>query len=247
MPTKEVNFLIAGAQKGGTSSLAKYLKQHPQVGMGKRKELHYFDDEENFVKKPRYKKLHGYFDLKRPAKARGEGTPIYIYWPEAVRRIWEYNPEMRLIVVLRNPIERAWSHWKMQFADGRDTVDFSTAIRTESDRTRESLPLRHREFSYVDRGFYSEQIRNLDRFFPRSQVLFLKSEQFFVDPGEAMTRVLNFLKLDPFSFDVGEAHNVSPPRGSLSDLDRKYLLDVYQYDILQTQKLLGWDCSDWLQ
>ena len=89
---------------------------------------------------------------------------------------------MRLIVMLRNPIERAYSHWAMEHRRGNDPLPFASALEQEEARCRGALPLQHRVFSYVDRGFYSAQLRRLWRFFGRDQVLVLRQEELRLDP-----------------------------------------------------------------
>ncbi|MGB7755383.1 MAG: hypothetical protein WBL23_04905, partial [Salinisphaera sp.] len=95
----------------------------------------------------------------------GEATPIYMYWHDAPRRMWEYNPNMKLIVVLRNPIDRAFSHWNMEKSRNAESLSFWDAIQNEEPRCKEALPYQHRTYSYVDRGFYLEQLRRLWRYF----------------------------------------------------------------------------------
>ena len=150
----KVGFLIAGVQKGGTTSLHSYLRQHPQILMARPKEAHFFDDDEKFVAGvPNYSAYHRHFTFRLSASICGEATPIYLYWSDAMRRIWEYNPEMKIIALLRNPIERAWSHWRMETVRKADDAPFSIAIRRESERVREALPHQHRVYSYLYRVF----------------------------------------------------------------------------------------------
>ena len=101
---KKIDFIIIGTQKGGTSALDHYLRQHPEIGMGKKKEIHFFDDEKIFSKTDiNYNKYHDYFDFSIEKKVYGEATPIYIYWDQSCKRIWKYNKDIKLIAILRNP------------------------------------------------------------------------------------------------------------------------------------------------
>ena len=242
-----VNFLIVGTQKGGTTSLYRYLDQHPDVFMPKEKELHFFDEESNFTdNKPNYENYHKYFDLSGPAHLLGEATPIYMYWADAPRRIWFYNPNMKLIVLLRDPVQRAWSHWRMEFDRKTDDVLFSVAIRDEETRSRSARPYQHKYFSYTDRGFYSEQIRRLLRLFEREQILFLKSEDFLADPQKTLERVCTFLGIDRMRFDTTETHGVGGDYGAVPSDDKAYLVDLFRWDVEEVKSLLGWECKDWL-
>ena len=100
---RAVDFVVCGTQKGGTSALDAYLREHPEICMAVRKELHFFDNEKKFSSgKPDYSKYHDSFNPQKLHKLLGETTPIYMYWNESPRRIWEYNPNMKLIVLLRN-------------------------------------------------------------------------------------------------------------------------------------------------
>ena len=163
-----VTFLIAGVQKGGTTALADYLRQHPALFIPALKELHLFDNEDLNWQHPEQiiSTYHAFFQDAPAGKLWGEATPIYSYWWPAMARIWAYNPAMRVILCLRNPVERAYSHWAMETGRAWDSLPFPQAIASESERCRAALPLQHRVFSYVSRGFYSEQLRRLWSFFP---------------------------------------------------------------------------------
>ena len=98
---------MCGTQKGGTTALAAYLRQHPGIHLPETKELHFFDDETQPWPNPDLNSLHRYFQAADTDQHWGEATPISLYWDQAAERIWRYNPEIRLIVILRNPIDRA--------------------------------------------------------------------------------------------------------------------------------------------
>ena len=119
-PSHHVNFLIAGVQKAGTSSLYQLLKRHPAVGLSSVKEVHFFDDESLDWSKPPYERFHSYFPKRRRAIAWGEATPIYSYWPNALERIKAYRPDMKLVLLFRDPISRAYSAWSHQRRRGRE-------------------------------------------------------------------------------------------------------------------------------
>ena len=244
----KIDFLVAGVQKAGTTSLDAWLRQHSDIGMARRKEVHFFDNEEVFAQgTPDDALYHADWDADAHVLIRGEVTPITTYWADAPRRIWHYNPHMRLIVLLRNPIERAWSHWKMACKLGEEDLPFAEAIRRETERCRVALPFQHRMLSYIDRGFYSEQIRRLRRFFPNEQLLFIKSEGFRCDPQAGLTRICQFLAVPDMAFDVRQRLNASPDIGDIPPTDRRYLREVLAPDIRQTEALLGWQCPDWYE
>ncbi len=111
-PGKELDFVVAGTQSGGTTTLDHYLRDHPSVSMPlTRKELHFFDHEENFAAHPvDFGAYHANFGPRLPGQLRGEATPSYMYWTPAAARLARYNPALKIVIVLRNPIARAHSH-----------------------------------------------------------------------------------------------------------------------------------------
>ena len=120
---ERLDFIIAGTQKGGTSALHYHLDQHPNITMAHSEEAHmidhprrhFFDDEKRFADgEVSYDILHEGVRLKRRSLITGSCTPIYTYWKPAMERISKYHPGIKLIVLLRNPIDRAFAHWNMQ-------------------------------------------------------------------------------------------------------------------------------------
>ena len=246
--TKRVSFLIAGVQKGGTNSLNAYLEAHPDVWMPPEHDPHFFDADWRFqTASPDYAPYHACFAAAPVDAIWGEATPIYAYWPEAARRIHVYRPSIKIILLLRNPVERAWSHWRMEHERGADAMPFAEAIRCEPERLREALPEMHRVYSYVDRGFYSEQIRRLRRYFRDEQLLFLKSERMFYDAAAVLGETLRFLGLESRPADTSVVHYAGADRGPMDLRDRAYLLERFREDIALTERLLDWDCADWKQ
>src|SRR5256886_13492270 len=145
-----VDFVIGGTQKGGTSALDSFLRQHPQICMPEtKKELHFFDREEDDRD---YKKYHANFKPNPQQRVTGEASPIYMYWETAPYRIWKYNPKMKWILALRNPVERAFSAWNMGTKRGKEKLSVVDAIEKATDRCRGALPLQDRGYFYVDRG-----------------------------------------------------------------------------------------------
>jgi hypothetical protein len=243
----KVGFLIAGVQKGGTSSLFSYLRQHRQIGAADTKEVHFFDDEETFREgRPDYAVYHRRFVSKRSARIYGEATPIYLYWSQALARIREYNPDMKIVVLLRNPVQRAWSHWQMETRRKMETLPFSMAIRQESARTREALPWQHRVYSYLDRGFYAGQINRVRNLFSERQLMFIKSERFYTAPAQTVAEVVKFLDLPPAPIDTSYRRNRDAGDWAMAEEDRQFLIDIFRSDVHQVESLLGWDCGDWL-
>lgn len=165
-----VDFFVIGVQKGGTTALDMYLRQVPGIQMASQKEPHHFDDESIDWSTNASDNLHRFFHWQPGVSVvRGEATPIYSYWPNALQRLRRYNPSAKLIMCLRHPGFRAYSHWHMETQRGVETMPFATAV-SPTGRLRVSADPTgvHRTFSYVERGFYSYQIERALALFPHS-------------------------------------------------------------------------------
>lgn len=192
----KVNFLLAGTQKGGTTTLDAYLRGHPKIRMAEKKEVHFFDNDSFFqAESPNYENYHKDFpaDSSPEDFLYGESTPIYMYWRESPQRIYRYNPAIKFIVSLRNPIDRAYSHWNMERARNADTASFLDALQSEPTRCRTVWPSQHRVFSYVDRGRYLSQLERIYRYFPKEQVLLLRTDDLYTKPELVLKQIFNFL------------------------------------------------------
>lgn len=163
-------FLIIGAQKAGTTSLHHVLSQHPTVWMPAIKELHYFDRESDCDE--HFSRL-GYgalFDGAPEPALCGEATPCYLFHPHAARRIHRVlGSDVKLVITLRNPASRAYSHYLMNVRKGYEKLSFEEAIHAEPQRLQHSEPSRMR-FSYLARGDYHEQISRYLEHFDRSAI-----------------------------------------------------------------------------
>ena len=241
----QVNFVIGGTQKGGTSALDSFLRQHPEICMPiARKELHFFDREEE---NRDYKKYHANFKPKSQHRVIGEASPIYMYWETAPYRIWKYNPKMKWILALRSPVERAFSAWNMETKRGKEKLSFTEAIEKEPQRCREALPLQHRVYSYVDRGFYAHQVRRLFNIFNKDNILILLSEELRNAHQKTLLRVFEFLGVDS-SFAPPEANVFEQEYSDKIDNQLKArLLQTFYFDIKELEKLLGKDLSPWYE
>jgi hypothetical protein len=245
-----VQFLIAGVQKGGTTALSDYLRQHPGLFIPSAKELHFFDDETQNWRQPRRsiaKRYHAHFCDAPPGSLWGEATPIYSFWWPAMARIWAYNPAMRLILCLRNPVERAYSHWAMEVGRHWDQASFPEAIALEQERCRVALPDQHRVFSYVSRGYYSEQLRRLWSFFPREQTLIIRQEQLLQDPAGTLVAVHHFLGVEPLPPSQPLQANRGTYSRRMDPAVRHQLQQLFNPEIAQLEQLLGWDLRQWME
>lgn len=247
-----LDFIVAGAQKSGTTALYHFLRKHPRIALPDRKEMHFFDDEDIFSQQPvDYELLHQHF-RKGPVRLlpvrlglAGESTPSYFYWKPAMERIWNYNPKIKLVVLLRNPIDRAFAHWNMQRFKGREPLDFIDALKEEGKRIAQPLSIESRRFAYIERGFYSEQLERVFKFFAREQVKAIKFETFRDQKQETLASIFEFLGLKPLQRIRDKDRNVVPYRRAMTVEERKYLSGMFANDIVKVERMLGWDCSDW--
>jgi hypothetical protein len=247
------DFVIIGAQKGGTSFLYQLLVQHPHVKPAFAKEVHYFDL--NFRKGNNW--YRSYFPLQmRNSRTyiTGEASPYYLFHPHAPRRASTVLPDAKLIVMLRNPVDRAYSHYQHQVkrgkGEGRETLTFEEAIEAEKrilpgevskmlqDEFYESL--RHRTRSYLRRGIYIDQLLAWSSFFPRKQMLILKSEDLFNDTTNVLERILDFLKIPHW---VPETYSIPNKReyAGVSPLIRQRLDEYYKPHNQRLYEYLGVD------
>jgi len=252
---ERLDFIVVGAQKSGTTALHYFLRKHPQIALPERQELHFFDDDEIFSRPVDYDLLHRQFrpvagsTLLRFATARqaiaGEVTPSYLYWKPAMERIWNYNRQIKLVILLRNPIDRAFAHWNMQRFKDREPLGFLDALKEEPRRIAQPLTIESRRFAYVDRGFYSGQLERVFKFFPREQVHLVKFEDFRDRKQETLDGVFEFLGVKPLRRIRDKDRNIVPYERTITAEEREYLSEVFSAEITKLEQMLGWDCSDW--
>ena len=221
------NFLMIGAQKSGTTAIYDYLAQHPQVFTSEIKEPGFFafegvpgsfaGPEDARGERYRVRDLGQYRRLFRDMgdKARaGEASNVYLYVPQAAERIRQYIPEAKLIAVLRDPVDRAYSAYRHLVRDGRERLGFEEALDAEPSRIAANW---HPHWHYKQRGFYCAQLRPFFELFGREQIAVYTYDEFKADPGALLKAIFVFLGIDPdFRPDMSVRHNVSGvPRSRL--------------------------------
>jgi hypothetical protein len=198
------DFLIVGAQKAGTTSLHQYLCAHPRVAPSLTKEVHYFDL--GYDRGESWYRAH--FDPpRRGDEVTGESSPYYLFHPLAPARAAADLPEARIIVLLRNPIDRAFSHHNHELSVGRETLPFEDALAREAERLAGEeeriladpryLSAAHQRHSYLRRGFYAEQLERWFGRYDRDRFLVLSAEDLFAAPAEVVATTQRFLGLEP--------------------------------------------------
>ena len=242
---ERLDFVLIGAQKSGTTALHYFLSRHPKIAMGDQQEIHFFDNDHLFVSGVDYEQLHKHYPPLAPSTVAGDCTPSYIYHALAAERIWKYNPKIKLLVLLRNPVDRAFAHWNMQRFRGREPLDFFDAVREEKTRITGAPPAEARRFAYVDRGFYGKQLTRLFKFFAREQVKAIKFEEFGDNQSETLKSIFSFLGLEPLRSVRSKDRNIVPYERAMNWEEKVFLYSLFAEDISKLEQLLDWNCSDW--
>ncbi|WAH36938.1 sulfotransferase family protein [Alicyclobacillus dauci] len=205
MVSGKPNFFIAGAAKSGTSSLFHYLGLHPKVYMSPIKEPHFFCDEyfpdhfsgpgdEGFSKN-RLRDINEYLKLfaaSDQAKVVGEGSVYYLYFPGVAEKLYQFNSQAKVVLILRNPVDRAFSAYMHTVRDGRETLTFEEALQQEESRRHQGYqPL----WWYRELGLYSCQVQRYIRVFPKDQLKIYLFED-LQDTSKVINDVLSFLGLE---------------------------------------------------
>ena len=193
--------MIVGAQKCGTTALAHFLSRHPEIGMASPKEVHLFDSPKysrDWTPEQIDERYRPFFEHCGDAAIRGEATPIYMFLPEIARELARYNPELKLIVLLHDPVERALSHYYMEKNRGKEHRPLWLALMREPFRLRRCKDARAhgstmRVCSYRRRGLYSRQLRNLYRFFDPDRILVVRTRDLRAHHHVVLGRVFAFL------------------------------------------------------
>ncbi len=258
------SFLLIGTQRGGTTSLFHYLLQHPQVrGAVADKEVHFFD-------RPGFTALDGYraafpsaaavARAERSAGGRvvvGEATPYYLFHPAVPGRVAAALPDVRLIAILRDPVERAWSQYRHECDLGFESLPFPEALEAEEERTAGAVErllvdpaatsFEHQHHSYVARGRYLEQLERWWAALPRERLLLVRSEDLYADPAGTFDAITAHLGVEPWQPAAWRAYNASTSSG-LSDELRSGLRETFrpwnERLAEATGRSWGWDEAD---
>lgn len=257
------DFMIIGAQKGGTTSLYFYLVKHPYIASAWRKELHFFDSnchDNNFHKGLSWYRgqfpinIRKYYAeyIRKQDFITGEASPTYLFYPTVPKRVAEIFPQVKLIVLLRNPIDRAYSHYRHQVASGREKLSFEDAIACEEegirgDAEKMAADENYNIYPYLTRGVYVDQLQRWFRWFPREQFLIHRSEDLYTNTATIYRQTLEFLNITdlepPKKFGVYNKARYTPP-AKMDPKLRKHLVEYFEPHNLRLYELLDRD-FDW--
>jgi len=246
------DFLIIGVPRAGTTSLYNYLIKHPMIMPSLWKEVAFFS--KHYDKGSTWYKSH--FPLKLVKKSNnsnekkiltGEASPNYLYHPSAPKRIHELIPKVRIILLLRNPVDRANSHYWQSVRKRREASSFESII--EKQMTEEPLDDEKvflpggGDFSnrYISGGIYSARIERFFEFFPKDQILILRSEDLYENPELIYKQTLEFLNLPEFEIKGFTKYNYHTDQKKMDNTIRQKLIDYYKPHNQRLYKLLNRD------
>jgi Sulfotransferase domain len=248
------DLLVIGAQRCGTSTLYRHLGRHPDVAPSLRKEVEYFS--RRYGRGERWYRAHFALAVGRP-RLVFEATPDYLFHPLAAERAAAVVPEARLVVMLREPVARAWSHYHHMVDLGYEPLDFAAAVAAEDDRCapdRARLradplhdPVAWLRYSYVARGRYAEQLARWRERFPADRLLVVRSEDFFAEPAAEFGRILDFLGLRPWAPPdfVNVSRQRRPPPPPIPEGCRAALAERFAEPNQELVALLGEAAPRW--
>ena len=242
------DFLIIGAAKCGTTSLYSFMIKHPDIYPALWKEIFFFDRyyprginwyRANFPSK--FQKFSK--KLVKKNFLTGEATPTYIHHPLAAQRVFETNSKIKLIILLRNPIERAYSHYQMEVSLGYENKSFEVAINLENERLsgekekmlmdKNYFSYKRQIFSYLTSGIYVDQLKIWMNQFPKEQFLIIKTEDLANKPQEILNQVFEFLNLAKFDMSKFEKYNL----GKYSEMNNHIRKKLVNYFLPHNEKL----------
>lgn len=234
------DFVIIGAQKSGTSSLCYYLEQHNQILPSFVKEVHFFDggldpNIDNFKQGLPWYQSHFPMTLTTKQQKIFDTSPLYLFNPLAPKRISEIIPHIKLIAILRNPTERAISHYFHEKRLGYEKLPIMDALLAEEDRLKLAIEQQdyknnnYIHFSYKSRGLYYEQITRYLQYFPISNILVINSEDLFTSPESTLRRIFQYIGVnDKFAIKDLKARYVTNSKTQVEPGVYEYL-DKYFY------------------
>jgi len=237
------NFLVIGQAKCGTTSLYTYLTQHPQILPPIRREINFWNRESTFSRGLSWYLAHFPSTASKEKLITGEATTTYLDSYKAAQRIFQFFPKMKFIILLRNPVDRVYSHYYMNsHRYGWDNRSLKEAIFSELDllAQKPKVDLHSQVYAtngfYITRSTYIESVRQWMELFPKEQFLILKSEDLFANPDAIVKQVFQFLGVEPYELQEYRNQNKGdyPPisqliHDTLSDYFRPFNQQLEEY------------------
>ena len=256
------DFVILGAMKSGTTSLYDFVVKHPAIVPAAKKEVKYFSERHRYrlgklwyrSNFPTNLSRHQFYKKTSQKLLSGEATTAYLFYPMVPSRMKEALPDVKLIVILRNPVDRAYSHYHHILRKNMTTLSFENAIKSEEKwRAEEREQLikdpnfiltRYSDHPYLTRSVYADQLENWFRHYDRKRFLILTTETFYENPQRTLDQVFDFLGVSPFQVENLRNLNV----GNYKEMNkgtRKFLIEYFKPHNERLSKLLqrsfDWD------
>ena len=249
---KPLDFMIVGAQKCGTTALSEFLDEHPDIQMSTPKEVHLFDDEAFWAGSPAGQDIQRRYQQafeENTTSLTGEATPVYLYFTEIAERLRRYNPALKIIVILRDPVERAYSHYRMEFERGNETLPYWQALwkegrRLSEDNNKYHEDSAHRRHSYRARGCYAEQLLALYACFPARQIMVIHNEDLRVSHQQVMKRLFVFLGVPDAQVSARTVFSGGSDIREVPWVSRILRLSFW-FEIKRLARLVEFDVSPW--
>lgn len=246
------DFIIIGCQKCATTSLYDYICEHPNVYSATEKEIHFFDSNYNIGLvwyKSFFPTVFTKYIKSRSGKfVTGEASPMYIFNTIVPKRMSKILPKIKLIVILRNPVDRTYSHYNMQRRHNYESLSFEDAIKQEEERIKGErekemadenyVSINLRDFSYLSRGIYADQLKVWLNYFPRNQFLVLKTEDLEQNPQREMEKIFEFLELPKYHLTNIEKTNVGEYE-KMNETTKEMLIEYFKPHNERLSKLVG--------
>ena len=247
------DFIIIGAGKCGTSSLYNYLIQHPNIYPAKIKELNYFGRRWTKWYRPNFPTIllkHFVKKFRREPFITGEASPFYLLNLLVPKQVKEKIPNVKIIILLRNPVDRAFSQYSQWKKTKHESLSFEEAIKLEKIRTKKEWEnytdynppgsRNHARYSYLEAGLFYDQIKGWMDVFPKEQFLILKAEDFFSEPLKFLYQVFDFLGVPHHEINVSEKFNVGHYK-EMNLSTKKFLKNFFKPHNEKLYKFLGRD------
>lgn len=240
-------FIIFGVARAGTTSLYNYLTAHPKVAKATVKEVMFFDAK--FNQGMNWYKAHFPTLLFKKYSMAGEASPSYIHDPLVPQRIKAALPKVKLIILLRNPIDRAYSHYLYAVRAGRETLSFETAVKLQMaerscfeqqdvlDDPKHHQRVFHR-YGYLSKSMYVNNLKRWFDTFPAEQILVLKSEDLYADSEAVVAKTLAFLELPPWTLEKYEKYNAEGQHFVLNKRTDDSNIKKYDHMSLEVRQML---------
>jgi len=236
---KKINVFIIGAQKAGTTSLFHYMDQHPDICFSEIKELTYFYDNEYYERGESY--LHSFFKNYNSQPVVASSFVHMISAPHCPERVQQYNPDMKIVVMLRHPVARAYSAYHYAKLRGRKVADtFREAILYEQQQYQNGLTIDVPDIKIIDNGLYYKHVARWLQYFDRKQILLVKSDDLRFHTEATMTKVFDFIGANPgYETDTSQEYNKAgvPRSEKVRDIMMSKGLKKFMGKVVPSQRL----------